>query len=58
MALTRAEKANATMLKRYGPDFFKKRAAKGGKNSPGGFTKGSEKARLAGIKGSAARWKK
>jgi len=46
------EKAAKTNLKKYGPDFYQKIGAKGGKASTtGGFAGDRELARIAGRKG-------
>lgn len=45
-------KQRATVLKKYGPDYFKRIGARGGKASnTGGFQKGSLAAKEAGKKG-------
>lgn len=54
MVGTRAgwQKAQATILEKYGPNFYKEIGRKGGKKSSGGYFKGNpEVARLCGKKG-------
>lgn len=52
-----AAKAVETMRRRYGDDFFKRRAARAGRSKTGRFKKGSQDAQKEGLKGVAKRWK-
>lgn len=53
-----AIKAQETIRQRYGDDWFKIRAAKGGRISRGRFKKGDKEASEAGMKGVSIRCSK